>query len=432
MNRIQNLVKWIIIAAGIAAVTFTGLTGCIGCGGGAADTEVQHIAVIMSNTKNEGTIDTSSFSSDISDLTMISGSTVSYFNCDGNPEYIDTLTIPEYKDKISDSKKRQLAQNYANQIISTLTGLVPDDEELDVYNAITLAARQLQNYEGEKTLYIASSGISTTGLVDFTELYLEKDHSDELAEALKNELPDLTGVKIVWFGMGETRGEQTELYESNRTILKNTWRKLLTAAGANEEDIIFSAALSVHKDERPSELPYVSVVPISCTVSDIADKDFGIEPEETADNTDESKIASNGNGTLLDLSDRVSFKPDSTELLTDRDEVAASLSGIIDYLNEDDSCGILLVGTTSSWGEEASLRQFSLKRCETIKEILVAEGVEESQIQCVGAGFDNNLTVNDRADDGSLVEELAEQNRTVYLYTNAKSPAAQKILEKFS
>lgn len=432
MSRIINFGKKVIMIVAFTMTAAVCLAGCDSNGSKNNGKEAQHVAVIMSNTKNEGIIDTTSLMNDMTVLAKASGSTVSYFNCDGNPEYIDTLTIPEYKNGISDAKIKQLAEEYASQIVTAFTNLIPNDEELDIFKAISLAARQLQQYEGEKTLYIASSGISTSGLVNFTELYLEKDHSDELVEVLQNELPDLSDVKkVIWFGMGETTGEQADLYESNRKILENTWKKILVAAGVDEDDIVFSTALSVNTDDKSKDLPYVGVVPISCTVADIADIDFEVEAEELG-GLNKSEGVSNNNGTFLDLSDRVSFKSDSTELLTNEDEVVESLSKIIGYLKEDDSRQILLVGTTSSWGEEDSLRQFSLKRCETIKNVLISQGVYEGQIQCVGAGYDNNLTVNDRADDGTLVNELAEQNRTVYLFTNAKSTAAQKILDKFS
>lgn len=421
MSRMKNSIKNFAAVIGITIVTMFGLTGCIS---EPDNVDIQHIAIIMSNTKNEGSIDTRLFVDNISDLAMASDSTVSYFNCDGNPEYIDTFTIPKYKEGITEFKKKQLAKDYADQIITALTGLIPDSEEVDLYKAITLAARELHGYEGEKTLYIASSGLSTTGLVDFTSLYLEKDHSDELVEALQKELPDMRGLKIVWFGCGETCGEQTDLYESNRTILENTWKKILVAAGVKEENITFFTTLAVNSDNKPADLPNVSVVPIRQPISIVADDDFELQDKTKEDSGD------NGNGKWLDLSDKIGFKADSTELLTSKDQVVESLSKIIRYLKDDSSRQILIVGTTSSWGEETALKNFSLGRCETIKSVLVTEGVAENQIRCVGAGYDNNLTINDRDDKGSLIEELAVKNRAVYLYTNAQSPAAQKILEQ--
>lgn len=425
MKKTKSIMKKVGSIMSMAVVMSVCLTGCGGNSPGSQ--KVQHAAIIMSNTKNEGTIDTSSLMSNMIELASSGGSTVSYFNCDGNPEYMDTLTIPEYKDGLSDNKIKQLSEGYASQIVNALSGLTPNDTELDLFRAISLAARQLQEYEGDKTLYIASSGLSTSGLVDFTELYLEKDHSEELTKALENELPDLTGVKIVWFGLGETYGAQSDLYESNRKILENTWRNILISSGVDDKEVSFSKALSVNKDRDIKNLPDVSLVPISCTVADVAsNKDLIVPVENDSDMKEEKK------NTLIDLNDSVKFKADSTELLTSRNELVASLSMIIDYLREDSNHQILLVGTTASCGEEESLREFSMKRCETIKNVLLEEGVSYAQVQCVGAGYDNNLTINDRSENGDLIEDLAKQNRKVYLFTNAKSEEAQKILEKFS
>lgn len=414
MSKLRKIVKKIGVAVGTMTMCLTLMNACT------SPTPKEfphHAAVIVSNTKNEGEMNTTFLSGDMLKLTAVGGSTVSYFNCDGNPKYMDTLEIPEYTAGISNTKKKQLAEGYTEDILGTLTEVTPKVEELDLFKAITLAARQLQDYEGKKTLYISSSGISTAGLVDFTKLYLENDHSEELVDALQQELPNLTGVKVVWVGMGETTGEQMDLYESNRRVLENTWKKILIASGVKEDDITVSGALSGDAKNDRSNLPHVTAVPVVSTMKDFENK------AQTQTEWEE--------GTIVDLSDIVDFKPDSTELLTDHKEVVHSLDSMLTYLKSNKNNQILLVGTTSSWGEEDSLRTFSLQRCETIKNVLIGEGVQESQIQCIGAGFANNLTIPDRDENGALLEEKAQQNRKVYLYTNLHNSAAQKVLQQF-
>ena len=420
-NACQKELSIVILLVFIISIISTSLTGCANTAKQSSSNEEKHIAIIISRTQNEGTIDINSLQDEIADLCMIAGSTVSYFNCDGDPEYVDTIEIPKYKKGISSSKKSQLANSYASQIATFMTEIVPTDEEMDLMKTITLASRQLQNYEGDKIMYITSSGLSTYGLVNFKELLLEKDHADELIKSIQSELPDMRGLKVVWSGMGETSGSQADLYESNRAILQNTWAKILIASGVNEEDLLFKNELSIKTDDQYEHLPYVSPVPISCNVKKIMGDCNNSAPEDKS--------------SFVNLSDEVRFRPDSTQLLSSYDEVVDTLSEIIRYLKDNPQHRILLVGTTSSWtgdaGDEKSLQQFSFERCQRIKELLINEGVNERQIECVGAGFDNNLTANDRAEDGSLIEEIAEKNRCVYLFTDATSEAAQMIIKEF-
>lgn len=188
----------------------------------------------------------------------------------------------------------------------------------------------------------------------------------------------------------------------------------------DENDINFSSALAISAEDKPADLPYVSIVPISQPGSIVADADITFEDDAEDD----------GGCKLLNLSESVTFKADSTELKNVK-KAENSLAKIIDYLKEDSSRKILLVGTTSSAGEKKSLQEFSLKRCQTIKKLLVKQDVKSSQIICCGAGYGSSLTVKDRDASGNLVEKLAEKNRNVYLYTNAESKAAQKILKQY-
>ena len=384
----------------------------------------EHIAIVASNTKNEDAVDTNNLSEGVSKISLISDSTATVILADGKPEMVDTYIIPTYKSGISENKKKQLSENYASQIISVMSALTPNDEELDLFGAIDIAARQLKDYsEGDKTLYIVSSGLSTKGLVNFTDLYLEDDHSEELCETLSKNLPDLTGVKIMWFGLGEVaeNSNQTPLYESNRDILMNTWKNVLMAAGASEDDIVFSSAVSVNTNRDKSNLPYVSEIPITQPGSLMVDVDFEL-PKDNNSKTRKNQV--------LDLQESVSFKPDSTEL-KNKDESVNSLRKIIQYLKKYTNRQILLVGTTSSAGEERSLKKFSYKRAESIKKIFLSSGVKDNQIICVGAGYGSNLTIKDRDVENKLIERKAQRNRTVWLFTDATSNSAKKLIEAY-
>lgn len=289
MSKSNNKKVSVIGLIGIIIMIFT---GCTHPGPIAEKQSPEHIAIVVSNTKNEGAVDTNNLSEDISKISLISNSTATVISADGKPEIVDTYSIPTYKSGISENKKQQLSENYAAQIISVMSSLTPNDEELDLFGAIDIAARQLKDYsEGDKTLYIVSSGLSTKGLVNFTDLYLEDDHSEKLCEMLAKNLPDLTGVRILWFGLGEVEknSTQTPLYESNRDILMNTWKSVLMAGGVSEGDIAFSSAVSVNTNKDKSNLPYVSEIPIVQPSSVMVDVDFEL-PKDNNSKTRKNQV----------------------------------------------------------------------------------------------------------------------------------------------
>lgn len=399
------------------------LTGCSGTDATVLKAEeIQHIAIVVSNTKNEAEFDLSSLEAEIKDAVYAAGTTVTIIEADGNPYLVDTLVIPEYKPGISEAKRKQLAEGYANQILGLLKQCQPKSAEMDLYKGIQMAGRALLDYEeGNKTILIASSGLSTTSFINFTELYLEQDHSEELAEQLKDQVVDLSGVSVYWSGLGETAEPQAELYESNRTILLNTWKTVLMRAGMNEEDIHFSSAPASDPKER-ADAPHVSVVIIAEPAGIMAENDFAFaEPNEEGEEKTDVFVMND---------EKVSFYPNSAELLTDRKIVCELLENMIEYLKEHPEHKTLLAGTTASCGKEDTLKSLSLKRCQTIKSILVQSGVSEGQVLCAGLGYANHLTCIDTDSSGRLIEEEAKKNRAVYIFTNAESDAAKKVISQ--
>lgn len=117
--------------------------------------------------------------------------------------------------------------------------------------------------------------------------------------------------------------------------------------------------------------------------------------------------------------------------MKNENESVKSLRKIIQYLKENPNSQILLVGTTSSAGEEKSLKKFSYKRAESIKKIFLSSGVKDNQIICVGAGYGSNLTIKDRDAENKLIERKAQRNRTVWLFTDATSNSAKKLIEAY-
>ena len=75
---------------------------------------------------------------------------------------------------------------------------------------------------------------------------------------------------------------------------------------------------------------------------------------------------------------------------------------------------IVIIGTTASVGNKSTAVTFSRKRAETIKNLIVSEGIDASRILVYGAGFSDSRLVQDDLDkNGNLDERIAPYNRAV-------------------
>lgn len=74
-------------------------------------------------------------------------------------------------------------------------------------------------------------------------------------------------LSVYWEGLGETCGEQTDFYESDRAVLKSVWTSLLMEAGV--EKIEYFSAIACNTAEKKADVPYVSLVPIIQSVTEV-------------------------------------------------------------------------------------------------------------------------------------------------------------------
>ena len=99
------------------------------------------------------------------------------------------------------------------------------------------------------------------------------------------------------------------------------------------------------------------------------------------------------------------------------DDAKKALEPISVFLKENTSKRILIVGTTASTGQDASCLKLSLDRAEACKNTLIEMGVSNEQIETLGLGRKKCfLRVNDLDVNGKLIENLASQNRAVYIF----------------
>ena len=260
--------------------------------------------------------------------------------------------------------------------------------------AITLAARALHSCEdGNSTMLIFDSGISTKGEINFVNTMLEGIDTDKVMDKLMKEdaLYNMDDIKIVWIGLGNVCEPQMALSEKNRKTLQNVWDAILSDSGA---EIIFKEDIPL-RTEINNDLPEVSVVDLLERVSVME----AYDAESTY---------------LLD-SEILNFKPNSYELITDASVIEQKLSPIIDYMIQNQNYKILLCGTTASAGTKDELRLLSEQRCNTIKEIIVSKGVNEDQIMIKGLGYNNMFCAVDVDEKGNFIESVAKTNRQVII-----------------
>lgn len=198
------------IAAGVAAAIMISLVGCGSSDvpAGPPEIEATDIAIVSGYHQNAVTppINNSEILKAFEYSTRNNGSVTIVVN-DGDPAAVVDFEIDE--SAVSGLSEARLEQQISEVIDSTNNALASskaNDPEVDTFEAIKQAARGLTGEAGDKCLYILDSGLSTEGelnvlsenlhrLIDVQPIVdkLQKDHA----------LPDLTGVQVVWIGLGD-------------------------------------------------------------------------------------------------------------------------------------------------------------------------------------------------------------------------------------
>lgn len=329
---------------------------------------------------------------------------------DGSPYLAFNIDIPEIDQSLAKAKQEKIEKAYYEEIKENIAVLKPKTGEANILDAINISSKNLADKEGKKELIIMDSGLSTSGLLNFSEGYLENIDPDQVVEALKerNALPNLEGIKVTWYGLGQTAGGQEKPSEKSYRLLLEIWERILQEAGA--QDIYISKEIINTKDPEDSDFPKVSKV------------NFVKEENIIIDSLDEPVIFDE---------EEIAFKSGTADLLTSKDQVKEKLSDIANILKEKKDKKILLAGTTATYGSQASCVDLSYQRCETIKNIFLEMGIEKDRIEMVGLGFENHpFHKEDIMADGSLDEKIAQKNRSVIVVPMDSDLAKELLVKK--
>lgn len=311
----------------------------------------------------------------------------------------DFAIDPPAKSGLSANKLKQLAEEHAGQIKQVLSNSTATSGERDVLEAIVLAGRTLSGDDDHaKTLVVMDTGLSTCGLLDFAHGNLLDVEPQQILTALESVegVPDLSGVDVVWFYLGDTAAPQEDLTPALKNKLEDIWTEILTAGQAQSVTFL---------DDLPRAEGYTGLPPVS-TVS----------VQQTGIAFDKAVV--------LD-GEKVSFVGDRAEYV---DPAAAmeALKPIAMTLNAHPDVCVLIAGTTATGGREYC-RNLSEMRAETVKDSLVSLGVDPAQLYTMGLGCEDPWHIPDTT-DGQLNERAAE-NRAVRVI-NVESEEARALMNK--
>ena len=395
---------------------------------------------------------------------------------DADPSVAASIEYEAPGVNIDETRHIYEAQVNAKKTKAALNQVMADSEEADLLTAINLGANRLRLSTADvKKLLIVDSGLSTSGLLDFSASQLIYDSPDHIIEQLKEKrsLPDLRGVDVTVLGLGQTALPQAPLTTEYEEMLHDIWSGILSAAEpgslvmdpmplptrtinvtfptVSTMEVIaegFEYFLEVPQEEEiltveaPSPEPASEEEPAAMSgllLTKSPEPEPEKEPIPTAVPTPEPEPVKESVQVKVPVQEKKSTAPvlrfdesrisfiKNTAEVTDPDVAIRELKSVADYLAKT-SGGIIVAGSTATVGDPGICRDLSRQRAATVKAIPTDElGVDADRISTIGLGRDASwLRANDLNSDGSL-NELAQRNRCVFICL-ANSTAAEKLV----
>ena len=214
---------------------------CTGCGNGEEPVELNqpyNVSLVTVIANNNPVLDTGI--NQLAQLSEVAGSTYSCILADATPNVICEGTVPDFGNRGFSKDMISRAQaSVAADIIGQLDAAAPDNDEVDIAAATSLAVRKLRSEQVEgrdNILVYYGSGVSTSGLIDMRTVPLcdldVETSATELAEVMDL---DLSGIKVIWYCCGDVAGtDQLPLSDNEKRIDKDFYRTWLTNMGADE------------------------------------------------------------------------------------------------------------------------------------------------------------------------------------------------------
>lgn len=313
----------------------------------------------VANTVNNASIDVGNvLGTKLEEILSKDGSSISYYEIDGECYKLGN-TKCEYPSGISKSNKKSKLKTYLYKVNRAIKEATPKTAEIDMLYALTTMSSAVTNNaygtSNPKEMIIVSNLISTKGPINFADntIYFE---TDDYAEFLKDNMPDMTGINVTWF-VTEATGNQERLENKDKSNIKAFYTKLITNAGGTVE---FIDETGDDGTADRSSWPNVSTV-------DIRRETF--------------------NNAILDvtLEEHTLFKSDSTEWVNEA-EAEKVLKGLVEGINSSSNIIVVAGSTATTSSSEQQHAEFSKKRADKVKDKLVSLGADENKLVSVGIG----------------------------------------------
>lgn len=353
---------------------------------------------------------------------------------DGNPtvERKDGQPIGfynyEYTQQSKDDYKykniweREYLEPQKSSFCDAIENAKPDDPEVDTLKAIQESVKSLNEMkssmktEVNKEIIIYDTGFSTSGALNFlneklidiinsqTRIWEDENKKNEVKAIIddlcnKMELPDLSDIKITWYGLGEVCPPQPELSNLNIENLRYIWGEILKKSKAipsNESDV---------------------------------DNDYGIFVEMTT--AEDLSYAMDVTpiifwNDIVKLTEKeLAFKPDSDEYCSET-EAKKVLEPYAKNLMKYPDMNILLVGTTADPSRNGGSKSLSERRAKRVKKTLLEFGITNDRINTIGLGAKSPWYESEWK-NGEFNETIAKENRAVIILSS-DSDQAKEIL----
>lgn len=342
-----------MVAAGSLVVGL--LAGCsvIPSKDGAADSAVATDTALII-TLGDGMPALTNVEDFLNNVIVTPGGSAGLVVADGSPFVVGPQRFDQVKN--NDIQQARADKTARKKLVEAVQGAVAKTSETDLITAVSLAGRMLSAGTADtKVMVIRHSGVNTGASLPMQDLDLLNTDPAQLLDQLNAAamLPQLNGVAVEFYGLGDVAGSQGTLSAQQVQWLKSFWQAFFDRTGANvtfHTDIVSGDAL-------------------------------------TANGHKVTPLAPAGAPTFVKVStEQVAFQPDSTTFL---DEAAArkALNGLAEQL-KGTSAHYIVAGSTARVDNASreGAQALSLARAQAVRSVLAEAGVPADQIICLGLG----------------------------------------------
>lgn len=406
------------------------VTSLAACGNNhsTAASQPYNVAFVVGIANNNPLVDPSVIT-ELSELPSHPNTSYTVINAESDPQVICSGTIPDFSDEgYTSVMMTRLENSIRADIFNQITEAQPRSPEIDIAAATTQAVRALRANQvpGRRNLLVYHlSGISSAGLINMiTVPVCELDVEASVSTLAESMAVDMSAIDVIMYCCGDVSGEdQGSLSLNEQKTLRDFYEKLFLTLGANT--VTF-------RDDIPAEGSYTFDQKVSVMRTNSVGNGLSAQVIPSGDVTQESDIEDAfAEGNIISFDETtIGFDPGSTEV-ADPAAATEALSYVIDYMLAHPDFELLICGTSTSAGTEASCKVFSEKRASVVRNLLINAGIDKSKIHILGCGYSSNLYIPDRTGSGDLDETIAPKNRSVKMVSYT-SDTAQQILDSLN